>query len=119
MDWYQVKEAIETFTGLHMDALHVHVGIVAQVGTALLLRRTLASPWPWLILLVAAMGNEAYDLAYETWPDPERERQIAEGIRDIWNTMLLPTLLLILCRWAPRLFVRDASPEEAVPAGDG
>ena len=113
MDWYQVKEAIEIFTGLDMDALHVHVGILVQIGVALLLGRTVASPWPWLAVLALAVGNEAYDLAYETWPDAERERQLMEGVRDIWNTMLMPTLLLILARWMPRLFVRPA------PAAEG
>jgi cell shape-determining protein MreD len=112
MDWYQVKESIELFTGLDMDALHVHVGILAQIGVALLMRRTLGSPWPWLVVLAAAIGNEYYDLAYETWPEPERERQFMESVRDVWNTMLMPTLLLLLCRFAPRLFVRPALAEE-------
>jgi hypothetical protein len=111
MDWYQVKESVEAFTGLDMDALHVHVGVLAQIAVALALRRSLASPWPWLIVLAAAIANEYYDLAYETWPDPERERQLMEGVRDIWNTMLLPTVLLILCRFAPHLFVRPAPAE--------
>lgn len=113
MDWYQIKESVELFTGLDMDALHVHVGVLAQIGVALVLRRSLASPWPWLIVLAAALANEAYDLAYETWPDPERARQFEEGIRDVWNTMLLPTLLMILCRFAPQLFVRPAKVKES------
>ena len=112
MDWYQVKVSLETFTGLDMDALHVHVGVLAQIGMALALRRTLASPWPWLFVLIAALANEWYDLAYETWPDPERERQLMESVRDVWNTMLVPTLLMILCRFVPGLFVRPVPPGE-------
>jgi hypothetical protein len=92
-----------------MDALHVHVGILVQIGVAFVLRQTVASPWPWLAVLVSAVGNEAYDLAYETWPEPERDRQLTESIRDIWNTMLMPSVLLILARWMPRLFVRPAA----------
>jgi hypothetical protein len=115
MDWYQLKESVEHFTRLDMDALHVHVGILAQIGVALLLRRTLASPWPWLAVLAAAVANEWYDLNYEIWPEAERERQYMESVRDIWNTMLIPTLLLLLCRFAPRLFVRPA-PAEETPA---
>lgn len=107
MDWYQIKQSVELFTGLHMDALHVHVGVLAQIAAALTLRRTLGSPLPWLLVLTAAVGNEAYDLAYETWPEPERERQLQEGIRDIWNTMLLPSVLLVLVRFASGLFVRS------------
>ena len=112
MGWYAIKESIELFSGLDMDALHVHAGLLVQIGVALLMRRSLASAWPWLVVLVAAVANEAYDLAYETWPDPERARQFAEGIRDVWNTMLMPTLLLILVRWVPGLFTRRVEPAE-------
>ena len=111
MDWYQVKQSVVLFTGLDMDALHVHVGILAQVGVALLMRRSLASLWPWLVLLAAALANEYYDLTYEIWPADARERQYMESVRDVWNTMLMPTLLLFLCRFAPRLFVRTAPAE--------
>ena len=115
MDWFQVKQSLVLFTGLDMDALHVHVGILAQVGIALMMRRSLASPWPWLIVLAAALTNEYYDLTYEIWPPDDRERQYLESVRDVWNTMLMPTLLLLLCRFAPRLFVRPQPAEEPAP----
>jgi hypothetical protein len=113
MDWYEIKLQIVLFTGLHMDALHVHVGILAQLLVALLLRRSVASFWPWLILLVAVGANEGFDLHYETWPGSERDRQYQESIRDAWNTMLIPTLLLLLSRFLPRLLVAPLpSPED-------
>ncbi len=115
MDWYQIKQTAVLLTGLDMDALHVHVGILAQIGVALAIRRTLASPWPWLALLAALLINEYYDITYEIWPPDARERQFMESVRDIWNTMLMPTLLLLLCRFAPRLFTKATVPEE--PAG--
>ena len=115
MDWYQVKHGVELFTGLDMDALHVHVGILAQIGVALLMRRSLASPWPWLVLLAAVLANEYYDITYEIWPPDARARQYMEGVRDIWNTMLMPTLLLLLCRFAPGLFARPVPVEEPAP----
>ena len=93
MDWYDVKQSVEVFTGLSMDALHVHVGVLAQILVALMLRRSLGSPWPWLAVLVAATANEWSDLRYEYWHD--REWQYRESFRDIWNTMLLPTVLLL------------------------
>ena len=104
MDWFQLKQSISIFTGLHMDALHVHVGVIAQLLTAAAMRRSVASPWPWLLLLLAVLANEGFDLAYEVWPN--RDGQIAESVRDSWNTMLLPTLLLLASRLAPRLLVR-------------
>lgn len=112
MDWYQVKQSVVLFTGLDMDALHVHVGIIAQIGVALLMRRSLASLWPWLILLAAALANEYYDLTYEIWPPDARERQYLESVRDVWNTMLMPTMLMLAVRWLPGLFQRPAPTEE-------
>jgi CHASE2 domain-containing sensor protein len=108
LDWYQVKLAVVEFTGLDMDALHVHAGVLGQIAAAIVLRRTLASPWPWLLVLLAALGNEWFDLAYETWPT--RDEQYGESVTDLWNTMLLPTLLLVACRFLPGLFVKRAQP---------
>jgi hypothetical protein len=103
MDWYGVKEWLEAASGLHMDALHVHAGILAQLGAAAALRRSLRSPLPWLVVLSAILANEWYDLAYEVWPT--RDAQYGESAKDIWNTMLAPTLFFLLARWAPGLLV--------------
>ena len=113
MDWFQLKLGISVFTGLHMDALHVHVGVIAQLVTAAVLRRSVASLCPWLLLFLAVLANEWFDLAYETWPN--RDDQFAESIRDGWNTMLLPTVLLLASRFLPTLLVRrqpDPAPDE-------
>jgi len=111
MDWWQMKLWLEETTGLNMDALHVHAGVLAQLAVAAVLRRSIGSPWPWLLVLAAAIANEWWDLTYEIWPT--RDEQWAESIRDVWNTMLLPTVLLVLSRFTPRLFTppRAAQPE--------
>jgi hypothetical protein len=101
MNWYAVKLWLEHATGLDMDALHVHAGVALQLLFALILRRPLSSPWPWLGVAAAEALNEYNDLAVEAWP--QRGIQIAEGARDYWNTLLIPTLLLLLCRYAPWL----------------
>jgi hypothetical protein len=103
MDWHQIKEWAEHASGLDMDALHVHAGVALQILFALILRRPLSSPWPWLGVAAVEAVNEVYDYSYEVWPD--RSIQLAEGIRDGWNTMVIPTLLLLLCRYAPALLV--------------
>ncbi len=113
MDWWEMKFWVSEATGLHMDALHVHAGVYAQILLALILRRSLASIWPWLLLLLAQIGNEWWDLTYEIWPT--RDDQWSESISDTWNTMLLPTLLLLLSRFAPGLLARTAAP----PAEEG
>jgi hypothetical protein len=110
MDWYEMKHWLEEWSGLGLDALHVHAGVLGQLVVAALLRKGLASPWPWLFVLVAAVANEWWDLTYEIWPT--RDDQWAESVRDTWNTMLLPTVLMILARFAPDLMVRKRQPKD-------
>jgi hypothetical protein len=103
VDWHHIKDWMEAASGLDMDALHVHAGMLVQLAAALLLRRPLRSPWPWLVVLGVETANEVYDYTYEIWPD--RDIQLAEGLRDMWNTMAEPSLILLLARYAPALFV--------------
>src|SRR4029450_5875802 len=100
--WYQVKLFLEHASGISMDALHILVGFAIFLVAALLLKRSLGSPLPWLAVLMLELGNEAYDLHVELWPDPGS--QLGEGIKDILLTMALPTLVLALVRWRPMLF---------------
>jgi hypothetical protein len=110
MNWWEIKQFVEAFTGLHMDALHVHGGVLGLILAALVLRRPLASPWPWLVVLAATLANEWFDLTYEIWPD--RRMQYDEAVRDIWNTMLLPTVLLLFGRFLPASGRRTAAAAE-------
>jgi hypothetical protein len=107
MNWYGIKVWLETASGLNMDALHVHAGLLVQLGAALILRRSLKSPLPWLVVPIAILANEIYDLTYEIWPT--RGAQIGQSIKDIWNTMLVPTLLLVTAWIAPWLLIGGAS----------
>ena len=100
IDLYQAKTFIEHAIGFSHDALHVLVGVVVQLGIAVLLRRSLRSIWPWLIVLALELGNEWVDLAIERWPVPAE--QFGEGMKDILLTMALPTLLLLVARFRPR-----------------
>ncbi|MBV9929833.1 MAG: hypothetical protein JO013_02680 [Alphaproteobacteria bacterium] len=120
-DWHQLKEWLEHAIGLNMDALHVYFGVAILVLAALILRRPLRSPIPWLVLLALELANEYYDWTYEVWPGPDRAIQAAEGLRDIWNTMALPTFLLVVSRWFPGLYTgwrrRRGSGADAGEAG--
>jgi hypothetical protein len=111
LDWQQIKETIAVWTDLERDALHIYAALIAQVGSALLLRRSLAHWLPWLFVLALAIGNELLDMygngRVEDW-------EIDSAVHDLWNTMLLPTLLLLLARFAPRLMA--PSPTAAPPA---
>lgn len=104
--WFQVKELARHSTGWPMDTLHVMGGVLLQLIVAALLRSSLASKWPWLIVLVLEVTNEAYDLWFERWPS--LGMQVGEGVRDLVGTMLLPTLLWWVARKRPRLLVGRA-----------
>ena len=107
MDWHQIKLWLSTASGLDMDSLHVHVGVLAQVAIALLLGKRLSSPWPWAAVAAAVLANEVYDFQYEVWPT--RWAQFGESVKDVWNTLLLPTVLLLLVRFVPSLFAAPSA----------
>ena len=102
-DWHQVKLFIEHASGISMDALHILVGFALFLLAARLLKTSVASPLPWLILLALELLNEAYDLHVERWPT--FASQLGEGGKDILLTMALPTLLLVTARWRPHWLV--------------
>ena len=108
MDWEQIKAAISLWTGLERDALHIYAAILTQLAAALLLRRSLASPLPWLAVLAVALLNEALDM-YGDGLAEDWERDSA--LHDLWNSMLVPTLLALLVRFAPGLARPPAPPE--------
>jgi hypothetical protein len=107
VDTEAIKAAVAAWTELDRDALHIYAAVLIQLGSAALLGRTLASPWPWLIVLAFALGNE--------WLDVHRDDLVeawekAAALHDLWNTMLLPTLLLLVVRFVPRLTTRVRRP---------
>lgn len=110
MDWIEIKNGLVTVTSLEKDALHIYAGIGVQLVAAPWFRRRLASAWPLLLVFVAVLANEWYDLAYETWPPAERTRQWLESAKDILNTLAVPFLIYLLARRRPPP-VRDLPPE--------
>lgn len=113
MDWVQFKDYLSQVTGLGEDALHIYAAVLIQLAAALLLRRPFAHPLPWLCLVAVLAVNEAIDLAEPG--EPIEEWQVLGGLRDLWNTLLLPTALMLLARFAPAVMTGRA----AAPAGAG
>lgn len=101
MNWIELKFWIERAVGLDKDALHIYAAFLIQVAAALLLRRSLGAKLPWSCVLAAVLINEALDLHAEVWPD--HWQQYRASIHDIINTMVLPTLLLGMVRYLPKL----------------
>ena len=104
LDWAAFKLFIAHASGVSHDAMHVIAGVLAQLILAAVLRRSLASPWPWLVVLVAELANEWNDLMVERWP--EAAMQYGEIAKDVALTMLLPTILLIAARRWPGLIAK-------------
>ncbi|WP_447727048.1 hypothetical protein [Sphingomonas koreensis] len=88
-------------TGLAKDALHIHVGLIVFFAVALIFRWPLRSWKPWAVALVAALAGEAWDI----WDTLAEGRRIVPSAnwKDLWNTMLWPTAILLLAR-GTRLF---------------
>jgi hypothetical protein len=101
MSWSEFKDYLTLVTDLDQDALHIYGAILLQIVAAALMRRSIASPFPWLFVLVVLVFNEWADLREPG--KPIEEWQVVGGLKDLWNTMALPTLLLLLARYAPRL----------------
>jgi hypothetical protein len=99
--WFELKELVRHSTGWPMDTLHVMGGVILQLAAAALLRTSLASRGPWLLVLLLELANEAYDLWLERWPS--LGMQLGEGARDLVGTMILPTVLWWAARRHPRL----------------
>ena len=108
-----IKAAVAAWTGLDRDALHIYVALIIQLASAALLRRTLASPWPWLIVLAFALANEWLDIFRD---DLVEDWEKAGSLHDLWNTMLLPTLLLLVSRFAPGLLAAPPPPTPPPPS---
>jgi len=90
------------------DALHIYLAFIIQISAAALFRRSLASGLPWMTVLAFELVNEGLDL----WLGEElhfKRWQMEGAAHDIINTMILPTALLLLCRYSPGLFRRGRS----------
>ena len=101
MHWVQFKHYLSEITGLHQDALHIYAALLIQVTAAICLRRSLASIVPWLSVLAILIANESVDLLEPG--KPIEQWQVLGGLRDLWNTLALPTVLWLLARHAPSL----------------
>ena len=100
--WFHTKKFIEHASVISSDSMHVLAGVLIQLLSALLFRRSISSWWPWSIVLGFALVNEFIDLWMEQWPD--LAVQYGESAKDILLTMTLPTVLLIVVRIRPQLF---------------
>ena len=114
LSWYQAKMFLEHSISVSPDALHVIAGTVIFLACALLFRRPVYDARVWVALLCLNFFNEFVDLWAERWPDPAR--QYGQGMKDLILTMVVPTILVLVARFAPALFspAGRLPPEETV-----
>lgn len=102
--WYRMKMFVEHASVITSDSMHVLAGVLIFLLSAVILRRSILSWLPWLIVLALAVANEIVDLWVEQWPD--LAMQYGESAKDLLLTMTLPTVLLLAARFRPQLFRR-------------
>jgi hypothetical protein len=92
--WIGYKTRLIEYVGLTNDAMHVHGSILILFASAVVLRRRPDSIWCWLIVFAAELFNEFADLKGLA----PGEASIDASIHDLYNTMLWPTVIVILGR---------------------
>ncbi len=107
MMWFEIKDWLELSTGLDRDSLHIYAGIGVQLFFALFFRRSLASPFPWLFTAAVAVANEIYDYSVVAESFQETPAFSEGAVRDIWNTMLLPSVFFVTARFRPKWLTGD------------
>ncbi len=105
MDWLGIKLELTRMT-FEKDALHIYAALAIQVVAAKLSRRSLGHLLPWLSVFGLELVNEAFDILRGGEPRL-MPWQVVSGAHDIINTMILPTILMSLCRRDPTLFHWD------------
>lgn len=89
-----IKTELTTLLDISRDALHIHLGIAIFLVAVVLVRRGPASLIPLFVLLGFELINEALD----TFHGDHLSVDIAGTLRDIANTMLWPTVVVIVAR---------------------
>ena len=114
--WIGYKTRLVEFVGLTHDAMHVHGSILILLLSAIILRRRPDSIWCWLIVLAAELFNEFADLKGLA----PGEASIDASVHDLYNTMLWPTVFVLLGRFLfpPRAVAPTSLADDTDDSGD-
>lgn len=108
----QFKHLAINFTGLSKDALHVYAALAIFISVRLIWRWRGGWALSWLATLAVALAVEWLDMrmeAVESNLQPD-----ASHWHDIWNSMVWPTVLMLVGPW---LQPRSTAARDA-PSGD-
>lgn len=108
-------------TGLAKDALHVHIGLSAFIILRLLWRGRFGWMLAWLGAMAVTLSGEWLDIQNEQLSGAPIDN--AAHWHDIWNTMLWPSVLLLIGRWLePKRAAVEAreapAPDAAISDGE-
>lgn len=98
-----LKTDLSAFLHLSKDALHIHLGLVVYLVVMLTLARGRRSWLPWLAVLSLELVNELLDIFHHGLS----VAGLGGSLKDIVNTMLWPTVLLV----ATHVMLRRAPPD--------
>ena len=80
---------IQNETGASDSLLHVHAGMAVLLIARIVTGRSLATPIPFLVVLVAAIGNEILDrFNHGLW-------RPVDSMLDLVNTLFWPFVLMV------------------------
>lgn len=106
----QAKLFIVEHVHLAKDALHIYVALAVFLGACLLFGWKARQWKPSLLVLFTALVGEVWDIRDSL--DSNDPIYPLENWKDIWNTMLLPTVLMLAARFTSVFEKREA------PSGD-
>jgi hypothetical protein len=93
------KDFVALWTGLDHDALQLFASVPILLLGALVLRRPLSQPAPWVFVLVGGLVSEAvFGFADGAFTAEE----LVQSRGDLLLLMAFPTLILVLARYFPR-----------------
>ncbi|CAH0349651.1 hypothetical protein [Sphingobium sp. CECT 9361] len=96
LGWSQMKMEVEHIVGFSSDALHAQVGMLVFIACQYVLRGRSSLLVPWLLLFGIELTNEALDMSR---PPGSVENDLGSSLHDLINTMLVPTVMVLL--WRP------------------
>jgi hypothetical protein len=96
-----IKTELTGLIGLSRDALHVHLGLLVFLVAMVVFRRSPGSIIPWGCVLVLELVNEFLDAFHIHRGSVEFFADLG-AVRDVVNTMLWPTIVLLLSRVGPK-----------------
>lgn len=116
VDFQIWKQWMVDSTGLTKDALHIYFGLMVFLCVRLVWRWRFGWTLAWLVTLAFTLGGEWLDL--HSIAALEMLQPDAEHWHDVWNTMLWPTVLLLIGRWLEPRRSAKATEIAETPSGE-